>query len=226
MANNVYSSLGGDGEIKWKVGLVGESGVGKSCLLLRFCDNDFFDDNDKYTIGVDFKLKPLTVKGTAVKLQIHDTAGQERFRTVTASFYRGANGILLVFDMTQKDSFEKISDWLQEVRNYTPENTPIMLVANKSDLADRRTVSEDAARDFAQKNKLTYFETSAKTGSNVNETFQSLAEQIGTIKLNKAATNGGGGGAGGTNSNQKSTVQPTDGSTGKQMKKNKGGCLI
>jgi len=151
-----------DGEIKYKIGLVGESGVGKSCLLVRWVDNDFFEADDKYTIGVDFKYKTVQVKDKSIKLQIHDTAGQERFRTVTASFYRGAHGILLVFDITDKESFEgKVTEWLREVRNYTPDNTPVVLVGNKVDKADKRVVDHDTAKQFADQNKLKYFETSA-----------------------------------------------------------------
>jgi len=168
-----------DGEIKYKIGLVGESGVGKSCLLVRWVDNDFFEADDKYTIGVDFKYKTVQVKDKSIKLQIHDTAGQERFRTVTASFYRGAHGILLVFDITDKESFEgKVTEWLREVRNYTPDNTPVVLVGNKLDKADERAVDHETAKQFADQNKLRYFETSAKEGTNVNEAFMALTQQI------------------------------------------------
>jgi len=166
-------------DTKLKIGLVGESGVGKSCLLVRWVDNEFFEEPDKYTIGVDYKFKTVTVKDKTVKLQIYDTAGQERFRTVTASFYRGAHGILLVYDITDKDSFgARVEEWLREIRNYTPDNTPIVFVGNKCDLVDKRVVDTSAAKAFAEKNKLIFLETSAKTNINVNEAFMTLAELV------------------------------------------------
>lgn len=176
-------------EIKFKVGLVGESGVGKSCLLIRWVDDDFFTEDDKYTIGVDYKFKSVQVKDKNVKLQIYDTAGQERFRTVTASFYRGAHGILLVYDITDKESFgNRVEEWLKEIRNYTPENTPIIFVGNKLDLADKRVIDTSAAKAFAEKNNLRYFETSAKDGTGVNEAFMCLAEGVVNVKFNTGPT--------------------------------------
>jgi len=196
------------GETKLKIGLVGESGVGKSCLLVRWVDNEFFEADYKFTIGVDYKMKSVTVKDIPVKLQIYDTAGQERFRTVTASFYRGAHGILLVYDITDKESFgNRVEEWLREIKNYTPDKTPIVFVGNKADLKDKRTVDESAARAFAEKHGLKYMETSAKENINVNEAFMSLAELIveqkfgntnpnankgGTVDMNKKQEKSGG----------------------------------
>jgi len=177
-------ALSASSELKLKIGLVGESGVGKSCLLVRWVDNEFFEEADKYTIGVDYKFKTVTVKDKQVKMQIYDTAGQERFRTVTASFYRGAHGILLVYDITDKDSFgTRVEEWLKEIRNYTPDNTPIVFVGNKVDLGEKRVVDSATAKAFADKHKLKYFETSAKSNTNVNEAFMALAELIADQKF-------------------------------------------
>jgi len=172
-----------DGEIKLKIGLVGETGVGKSCLLVRFVDNDFFEEADKYTLGVDFKVKNLKVDGKDIKLQIHDTAGTERFRTVTASFYRGAHGLFIVYDITSRESFTKVMDWLSETRKYTPDSTPIYLLGNKSDMKASRVVSFEEADEFATSSKMRYFETSAKDGSNVNDAFVTLVETIAKQKF-------------------------------------------
>jgi len=177
--NNLYSS---EDAHTWKIGLVGESGVGKSCLLIRYCNNAFFEEADKYTIGVDFMYKNLQIKDANVKLQIHDTAGQERFRTVTASFYRGANGVLLVFDVSNLESFSKLPVWLEEVRNYTSDKTPIVMVGNKIDLEQRRMVSKEMAQKFADSAKILYFETSAKDSIGIDIIFTSLTEQIAEIK--------------------------------------------
>jgi len=178
------------GEVKFKVGLVGESGVGKSCLLVRWVDNDFFIEDDKYTIGVDYKFKSIVVKDKNVKLQIYDTAGQERFRTVTASFYRGAHGILLVYDITDKESFgARVEEWLKEIKNYTPDHTPIIFVGNKCDLESKRAVDQATAKAFADKHNLKFIETSAKEGTNVDEAFMSLAERIVDVKYGNATKN-------------------------------------
>jgi len=172
--------------------IIGDTGVGKSCLLVRWVDNDFFTEDDKFTIGVDYKFKLVTVKDKNVKLQIYDTAGQERFRTVTASFYRGAHGILLVYDITDKETFgSRMEEWLKEIKNYTPDNTPIVLVGNKLDLAgEKRSVEQSQAKAFAEKHGLKYMETSAKDGTNVNEAFMSLAEKIVDFKYNKDVPKG------------------------------------
>jgi len=168
-----------EGEIKFKIGLVGESGVGKSCLLVKWVDDDFFDANDNYTIGVDFKWKSLTVNNQKVKLQIYDTAGQERFRTVTASFYRGAHGIILVYDITNAESYTgKVDEWLREITNYTDAETPIILVGNKVDLEEKRAVDVSIVKKWATDNKMRYIETSAKTGKGVVEVFTTLTERM------------------------------------------------
>jgi len=163
--------------------------------LVRWVDNEFFEADDKFTIGVDYKMKSVTVKDIPVKLQIYDTAGQERFRTVTASFYRGAHGILLVYDITDKESFgNRVEEWLREIKNYTPDKTPIVFVGNKADLKDKRTVDESAARAFAEKHGLKYMETSAKENINVNEAFMSLAELIVEQKFGNTNPNANKGG--------------------------------
>jgi len=166
------------GEVKFKVGLVGESGVGKSCLLVRWVDNDFFIEDDKYTIGVDYKFKSIVVKDKNVKLQIYDTAGQERFRTVTASFYRGAHGILLTYDVTDASSFLAVERWLRDIQCYAKDDTPVVLIGNKCDRTSQRQVSKEAAQKFADSHHMKYYEASAKLGSGVEEAFLGLAQEV------------------------------------------------
>jgi len=203
-------------EVKFKIGLVGESGVGKSCLLVRWVDNDFFTEDDKYTIGVDYKFKSVTIKDKNVKLQIYDTAGQERFRTVTASFYRGAHGILLVYDITDKESFgTRVEEWLKEIKNYTPDNTPIVLIGNKCDMDSKRSVDQTIAKAFADKHNLRFMETSAKDGTNVNEAFMLLAEKVVDVKFNKDT---------GSSKPGPTIVKPEQAASGGGKKKS--GCII
>lgn len=123
--------------------LIGDTGVGKSCLLLRFAD-DTFTENYISTIGVDFRFRTVKIDRKTVKLQIWDTAGQERYRTITSAYYRGADGIIMVFDVTMEDSYRHINDWLQEVNRYASEGTCKLLVGNKVDLPNRAVPTETA----------------------------------------------------------------------------------
>jgi len=158
-----------------KILLVGESGVGKSCLLLRYTENSF-SESFISTIGVDFKIKKVVLNDRNVKLQLWDTAGQERYRTIVASFYRGANGILLTFDVTDMNSFQKVRHWLGEIKKNAPDGTCVGLIGNKCDLEDKRVVSFKEANDFATSNGLKYVETSAKNNLHVEDAFLTLAK--------------------------------------------------
>jgi len=161
----------------FKILLIGDSGVGKSCLLLRFAD-DSWTDSHISTIGVDFKIKTLNVDGKVIKLQIWDTAGQERFRTITSSYYRGAQGIILVFDCTDHESFNNVKQWLGEIDRYACENVNKLLVGNKIDLVSGRVVDKEAAEEFARSMGIEYVETSAKNSEGVDQAFQKMARAI------------------------------------------------
>eukprot|EP01129_Flabellula_baltica_P002325 TRINITY_DN12144_c0_g1_i1.p1 TRINITY_DN12144_c0_g1~~TRINITY_DN12144_c0_g1_i1.p1 ORF type:complete len:222 (-),score=47.02 TRINITY_DN12144_c0_g1_i1:6-617(-) len=161
----------------FKLLLIGDSGVGKSSLLLRFSDNTF-SDSFISTIGVDFKIRTMDVDGTQVKLQIWDTAGQERFRTITSSYYRGAHGIIVVYDVTNPDSFANVRKWLQEINRYSSEDVTKILVGNKCDLVSERKVSYEDAKELADELGLTFLETSAKNATNVDESFHHTARAI------------------------------------------------
>jgi Ras-related protein Rab-1A len=166
-----------DFDYLFKILVIGESGVGKSALLLRFAENTF-SETFMSTVGVDFKIKKVNVRDKVLKLQIWDTAGQERFRTIMASFYRGAHGILLVFDVTDPGSFLKVKYWLEQIKGHAPESTVVLLVGNKSDDVQRRQVDTVEASTFSEKLGLRYVETSAKDGSGVAKAFTDLATQI------------------------------------------------
>ncbi|KZT11146.1 GTP-binding protein ypt1 [Laetiporus sulphureus 93-53] len=161
----------------FKLLLIGDSGVGKSCLLLRFAE-DAFTDSYLSTIGVDFKIRTIDFEGKTIKLQIWDTAGQERFRTIAAAYYRGAHGIIVVYDVTDGESFQNVKGWLQEIERYGSETVKKLLIGNKSDLAERRVVEYDAAKEFADQLEIPFVETSAKTSTNVEEAFLTMSKQI------------------------------------------------
>ena len=141
-------------------------GVGKSCLLLQFTDKRFHFDHE-LTIGVEFGSRLVEVDGKQIKLQIWDTAGQEAFRSITRSYYRGAAGALLVYDITRKETFEKLSMWLNDARQYSTTEMTIMVVGNKSDLESKREVTYEEGKDFADKHNLSFMEVSAKTGQSI-----------------------------------------------------------
>eukprot|EP01119_Soliformovum_irregulare_P009435 TRINITY_DN22753_c0_g1_i1.p1 TRINITY_DN22753_c0_g1~~TRINITY_DN22753_c0_g1_i1.p1 ORF type:complete len:205 (+),score=30.04 TRINITY_DN22753_c0_g1_i1:43-657(+) len=158
-----------------KILMVGESGAGKSSLLLRYTDNTFSEEFAS-TIGVDFKFKQLWFDGKKIRLQLWDTAGQERFQTVTASFYRGAHGVMLVYDLTNYPTFRNVDRWLHEIRKFASEKVVIQLVGNKSDMAQDRVVDFEEAKQTADANNMLYIETSAKKNVNIDAAFEALAK--------------------------------------------------
>lgn len=152
--------------------IVGNSAVGKSCLLLRFDEGRFQPIHD-VTVGVTFSIKKLQIDGKSVKVQIWDTAGQEIFRSITRSYYRDSACAIIVYDITERGSFEKLGDWIRDVRNLAPPECQLVLVGNKIDLASQRVVSTTEGSDFADQHGLLFFEASAATGENVQELFNS-----------------------------------------------------
>lgn len=160
----------------YKILIVGESGVGKSSILLRFCDEPFIQSYIS-TIGVDFKIRTLNINDKIYKLQIWDTAGQEKFRTITSSYYRGAHGVLLVYDVTDKNTFNALSLWCEEINRYI-NGTAIIIIGNKIDMSKKRVVDYNEARTFAEVNNYSFFETSAKDDSNIDNVFLELVKKM------------------------------------------------
>jgi len=161
--------------------IIGDTNTGKSCLLLQFTDNRF-EPAHNLTIGVEFGARLVDIDNKKIKLQVWDTAGQESFRSITRSYYRGAAGAILVYDITKRESFDHLARWLQEARENGNVTMTIMLIGNKCDLEHLRQVTKEEGAKFAQENGLLFLETSSKTGENVEEAFikpsQHIYEQI------------------------------------------------
>ena len=161
----------------FKILTIGDGGVGKTSILRRYVENKFLKHHLS-TIGIDFLSKTLKIKDKEIKLKIWDTAGQERYRQITSHIYKDADGIILVFDVTSEESFNQITDWMDQIKNnVSKEEINLILIGNKCDLADRM-VEKERGEEMAEKLKIKYFETSALTGQGINEAFEELAKQI------------------------------------------------
>mmetsp|Transcript_16837 Transcript_16837/g.27289 ORF Transcript_16837/g.27289 Transcript_16837/m.27289 type:complete len:216 (+) Transcript_16837:238-885(+) len=168
-------------DMQIKLLMIGDSGVGKTCLLLRYA-NDSFSPTFITTIGIDFKIKTITLDEKVVKLQIWDTAGQERFRTITTSYFRGAQGILLVYDVTDRGSFENIRNWVAQIQNHAENNISKVLIGNKCDVdPSERAVSYEEGKKLAAEYGIEhFFEASAKNDINVKDAFEAVATHVKT----------------------------------------------
>jgi small GTP-binding protein len=158
-----------------KIVIIGDAGVGKSAIMSRQCD-DVYQPSYISTIGVDFRYCVIPSHDKKIKMQIWDTAGQERFRTIITAYYRGANGVLVVFDVTRMESFKHTSYWISECKKHN-QQIGIILIGNKCD-SEKRMVPRETAEEFAKENNLIYVETSAKDNLNVQEAFAALADKL------------------------------------------------
>jgi len=162
----------------YKVLLLGDSSVGKTCFLMKYTD-EAFQETHMATIGLDYRLKSMKLKnGKTVKIQIWDTAGQDRFRSITKNYYKGSHGIILIYDITNPITFENITHWVSQVREEASKNVVIYLIGNKIDLEEERKVSTEEGEKLAEKLGLPFNETSAFDGTNINETFDDIVERI------------------------------------------------
>jgi len=164
-------------DMQIKLLMIGDSGVGKTCLLLRYA-NDSFSPTFITTIGIDFKIKNIDIDGTRIKLQIWDTAGQERFRTITTSYFRGAQGILLVYDVTDRRSFESIRNWISQIQQHADVHVNKILVGNKCDMLDEKVVSTEEGEKLASEFGIQFWECSAKNDINVDQSFIGIGRSV------------------------------------------------
>ena len=164
-------------EVLYKILLLGDSSVGKTCFLMRYTDNTF-QEIHMSTIGLDYKLKNVQLDdGKMVKIQIWDTAGQDRFRSITKNYYKGAHGIILIYDITNKKSFENVRTWINQIKEEVSEKVSIILVGNKIDDEEHRVVATDDGEKIAKELGLMFFECSAKSGVNIDSTFNELVKK-------------------------------------------------
>uniref|UniRef100_H2Z2F3 Ras-related protein Rab-43 n=1 Tax=Ciona savignyi TaxID=51511 RepID=H2Z2F3_CIOSA len=162
----------------FKIILIGDPGVGKTCVLQRF-KSGIWIESQSSTIGVDFCMKSCNIDGKIVKLQIWDTAGQERFRTITQTYYRSANGVLCAFDITSESSFCNLNRWMEDVARYCAGDALKLLIGNKCDKVNHRVVTEEEATNVATNwEALDYVETSAKDNTNIDHAFMKLASEL------------------------------------------------
>ena len=172
-----------DTDLVYKILLLGDSEVGKSCFLMRYADNVFVD-NYITTVGLDYKLKYIQLEsGEMIKVQLWDTAGQDRYRTIAKNYYKGSHGILLLYDVTKVNSFENISEWIKDIRDEVYEKTIIFLIGNKIDKSNERKVTKEQGEKLATEYNLPFFEASAKSGENVDEVFKALYKKIGEVYI-------------------------------------------
>ena len=162
---------------KIKIMVIGESLVGKTALITKYTKNTF---GGAYltTVGIDFQDKFLNINGKEIKIELWDTAGQERFRNIAKNYFQSSDGFLLVYDLTKKSSFENLEFWNTQINLNAPKETKYILVGNKKDLENQREVQIEEGEDFAKKNNIKFFETSAKDGTNVIDVFETLAKEI------------------------------------------------
>ena len=170
-----------DTDLVYKILLLGDSEVGKSCFLMRYADNVFVD-NYITTIGLDYKLKYVQLdSGQVIKVQLWDTAGQDRYRTIAKNYYKGSHGILLLYDVTKTSSFENIREWIKDIREEVYEKAIIFLIGNKIDKKDQIKIKTEDAEKLAEEFNIPFFEASAKSGENVDEIFKALYKKISEV---------------------------------------------
>uniref|UniRef100_A0A7M4FEH2 Ras-related protein Rab-3 n=1 Tax=Crocodylus porosus TaxID=8502 RepID=A0A7M4FEH2_CROPO len=170
----------------FKILIIGNSSVGKTSFLFRYAD-DSFTPAFVSTVGIDFKVKTIYRNDKRIKLQIWDTAGQERYRTITTAYYRGAMGFILMYDITNEESFNAVQDWSTQIKTYSWDNAQVLLVGNKCDMEDERVVSSERGRQLAEHLGFEFFEASAKDNINVKQTFERLVDIIYTERCGHSA---------------------------------------
>ena len=165
-------------EFMYKILLLGDSSVGKTCILTRYADNTFHEEH-MATVGLDFKEKNVNLdNGKTIKVQIWDTAGQDRFKSITKNYYKGAHGIILIYDVTKRKTFDNLKNWIDTIKEEVSDKVSVILVGNKIDNIDNRVVTTQEGQGIANEYNLQFYETSAKTGDNIDIAFNDLIKKV------------------------------------------------
>ena len=177
-------------ESVYKILLLGDTTVGKTCFLMKYTDK-VFNEIHMATIGLDYRLKTMTLKsGKTVKIQIWDTAGQDRFRAITKNYYKSAHGVILIYDITSIQTFENVKSWISQIRDEASANIVIYIVGNKIDIDEERKIKKEEGQKLADEFGFPFTEASAKNGININETFEDIVEKIDEIYSKKDTEKG------------------------------------
>jgi small GTP-binding protein len=163
---------------KIKIMIIGESKIGKTSLISRYCNNKFIGGAYLSTIGIDFQIKNLVINKKNIRLQIWDTAGQERYRNIAKNYFQSSDGFIIVYDISDIESFEKLDYWIEQIKTNSQENIKMILFGNKCDLIDDRQIKKEEGEEYAKTKKIKFFEVSAKDGTNVNEAFEYFVNDI------------------------------------------------
>ena len=163
---------------KIKIMIIGESKIGKTSLISRYCNNKFNGGAYLSTIGIDFQIKNLVINKKNIRLQIWDTAGQERYRNIAKNYFQSSDGFIIVYDISDIESFEKLDYWIEQIKTNSQENIKMILFGNKCDLIDDRQIKKEEGEEYAKTKKIKFFEVSAKDGTNVNEAFEYFVNDI------------------------------------------------
>ena len=158
--------------------IIGETKIGKTSLISRYCKNEFFGGAYLSTIGIDFQTKNLTFNNKKIRVQIWDTAGQERYRNIAKNYFQSSDGFIIVYDISNIDSFEKLDYWIEQIKTNSQENTKMILFGNKCDIINDRKVTKEEGEEYAKNNNINFFEVSAKEGTNVNNAFEFFIKDI------------------------------------------------
>jgi small GTP-binding protein len=162
---------------KIKIMIIGESKIGKTSLISRYCNNQFYGAYLS-TIGIDFQIKNLILNNKNIRLQIWDTAGEERYRNIAKNYFQSSDGFVIVYDISNSETFEKLDYWIEQIKTNSQESSKMILFGNKSDIEDSRQVSKEEGKEYAIKYNLNFFEVSAKEGTNVKEGFECFVKEI------------------------------------------------
>ena len=191
MVDNDDDSISDSYDQKIKIMIIGETLVGKTAIITGYTKK-VFGETYLSTVGIDFQNKPLNINGKKINVEIWDTAGQERFRNIAKNYFQSSDGFLLVYDITNKETFDKLNDWYDQIKTNAPENSKCMIVGNKSDLEENRQVKKEEGEKFANDKNLKFYETSAKDDKNINIVFETLSKEIvndeKTVKRNKRSS--------------------------------------